>query len=106
MFASTGDDKALRVWDYGVPITVKYVCEPWMHSMPAATMSPNGNYVAYQCLDNSILCYNADDPKYKVTLRNTAVLVRVDDCWSWPGGWVRGVLSLGVRWPHFHAPDR
>jgi pre-mRNA-processing factor 17 len=40
-FVSTSDDKSMRCWEYNVPIVIKYVSEPDMHSMPAVTLSDN-----------------------------------------------------------------
>jgi pre-mRNA-processing factor 17 len=42
-FVSTSDDKSLRCWEFNVPIVIKYVSEPDMHSMPSVTLSDNRN---------------------------------------------------------------
>eukprot|EP00892_Ulva_mutabilis_P000878 jgi/Ulvmu1/10791/UM069_0025.1 len=57
MFVSTSDDKTLRVWELGVPVQVKYIADPSMHSMPAVGEHPNGKALCYQSLDNQIVTY-------------------------------------------------
>ena len=54
-FISSSDDKSLRVWDFGIPVQIKYIADPSMHSMPSVCAHPNGNYVAGQSLDNTIV---------------------------------------------------
>lgn len=63
-FMTSSDDKSLRVWEYGIPVVMKYLNEPWMHSMPAVTMSPNGKWLACQSMDNSIMVY--DSARYRL----------------------------------------
>ena len=58
-FVSSSDDKSLRVWDYGIPVPVKYISEPSMHSMPALALHPGGKYFACQSMDNQICVYEA-----------------------------------------------
>jgi len=40
-FVSTSDDKSIRVWEWNIPVVIKYIAEPHMHSMPAVTMHPS-----------------------------------------------------------------
>ncbi|KAF5746610.1 pre-mRNA-processing factor 17-like isoform X1 [Tripterygium wilfordii] len=57
-FVTSSDDKSLRVWEYGIPVVIKYISEPHMHSMPAISLHPNTNWLAAQSLDNQILIYS------------------------------------------------
>lgn len=43
-FITTSDDKTIRVWDYDIPVVIKYIAEPYMHSMPAVTLHPSSMY--------------------------------------------------------------
>ncbi|KAK4701782.1 pre-mRNA-processing factor 17, partial [Phenoliferia sp. Uapishka_3] len=62
-FITTSDDKTIRVWDYDIPVVIKYIAEPSMHSMPAVGMHPNKKWLAMQSLDNQILIFGADSFK-------------------------------------------
>lgn len=54
-FVTTSDDKTIRAWDFDVPVVIKYIAEPHMHSMPAVTLHPSSMSV----LDNSLGDSNA-----------------------------------------------
>ncbi|KAG6708263.1 hypothetical protein I3843_06G067300 [Carya illinoinensis] len=56
-FVTSSDDKSLRVWEFGIPVVIKYISEPHMHSMPSISLHPSTNYLAAQSLDNQILIY-------------------------------------------------
>ncbi|PIN13020.1 mRNA splicing factor [Handroanthus impetiginosus] len=57
-FVTSSDDKSLRVWEFGIPVVIKYISEPHMHSMPSISLHPNSNWLACQSLDNQILIYS------------------------------------------------
>ena len=59
-FVSTSDDKSLRVWEWNIPVDMKYIADPSMHSMPAVTPSPNGKWIACQSLDNKICVFQVN----------------------------------------------
>lgn len=56
-FVSTSDDKSLRVWEWDIPVDVKYIADPTLHSMPAVTAAPNGKWLACQSMDNKIQAF-------------------------------------------------
>ncbi|WFD29299.1 hypothetical protein MSPP1_000306 [Malassezia sp. CBS 17886] len=62
-FVSTSDDKSLRAWDYDIPVVIKYVADPQLHSMPAVGLHPTKKWLACQSLDSQILVFNAESFK-------------------------------------------
>ena len=64
-FVSTSDDKKLFVWEYGLPVVVKHIADPTMHSIPTVTPHPSGRYFLGQSQDNQILTFTATN-KYKL----------------------------------------
>lgn len=56
-FVSTSDDKSLRVWDWDIPVDVKYIADPSMHAIPAVSAAPNGKWLACQSMDNKIQAF-------------------------------------------------
>lgn len=60
-FVSSSDDKVIRVWDVGIPICLKYISDPAMHSCPVTVLHPNGKSIACQSLDNTVRVYSVRD---------------------------------------------
>lgn len=60
-FISTSDDKSLRVWEYDIPVPIKYVAESHLYALVSAVPHPNGKYVLFQSGDNQVLVYAATD---------------------------------------------
>ncbi|KAI8998100.1 WD40-repeat-containing domain protein [Gaertneriomyces semiglobifer] len=69
-FVTTSDDKTLRAWEFDIPVVIKYVAEPTMHSMPAVTLHPNKKWLAAQSLDNQILIYSTTD-RFRLNRKKT-----------------------------------
>ena len=59
-FVTTADDKTVRVWDFDIPVVVKYIADPSMHSMPAATAHPDGKWIGLQSLDNQVALFSCE----------------------------------------------
>ncbi|ENN71276.1 pre-mRNA-processing factor 17 [Dendroctonus ponderosae] len=69
-FVTTSDDKSLRVWEWDIPVDMKYIADPTMHSMPAVTPSPNGKWLACQSMDNKIVIFSALN-RFKLNRKKT-----------------------------------
>eukprot|EP00775_Hariotina_reticulata_P008921 gene8921-9098_t len=69
-FVSSSDDKSLRVWEFGIPVQIKYIADPSMHSMPAITPNPAGTAIICQSLDNQIVTYMTKD-RFKQNRKKT-----------------------------------
>jgi len=64
-FVTTSDDKTLRVWEYDIPVVIKYIAEPSMHAIPSVAVHPNGN-----SNNNNIYIYKIIKKKNIFSLRN------------------------------------
>ncbi|KAK0080553.1 hypothetical protein PV325_013758 [Microctonus aethiopoides] len=71
-FVTTSDDKSLRVWEWDIPVDMKYIADPTMHSMPAVTPSPNQKWLACQSMDNKIVIFSALN-RFKMNRKKTFV---------------------------------
>ncbi|XP_066994040.1 pre-mRNA-processing factor 17 [Anabrus simplex] len=69
-FVTTSDDKSLRVWEWDIPVDMKYIADPTMHSMPAVTPSPNQKWLACQSMDNKIVIFSALN-RFKLNRKKT-----------------------------------
>jgi pre-mRNA-processing factor 17 len=69
-FVTTSDDKSLRVWEWDIPVDMKYIADPTMHSMPAVTPAPNGKWLACQSMDNKIVIFSALN-RFKINRKKT-----------------------------------
>lgn len=58
-FISTSDDKKVYMWEYGIPVVIKHIAEPEMHSMPFTEIHPSGKHWVGQSQDNKICVYGA-----------------------------------------------
>eukprot|EP00037_Helgoeca_nana_P025026 m.269122 g.269122 ORF g.269122 m.269122 type:complete len:571 (+) comp26824_c0_seq1:315-2027(+) len=58
---TTSDDKSIRVWEWDIPVDMKYIADPTMHSMPAVALHPNKKWMILQSLDNKINTFGASD---------------------------------------------
>lgn len=60
-FVSTSDDKKLLVWEFDIPVPIKYIADPGMHCIPSVTVHPSGSFFAGQSMDNKIVVYGCGE---------------------------------------------
>lgn len=60
----------LNVFFRDIPVDMKYIADPTMHSMPAVKLSPNGKWLACQSLDNKIVIFSAIN-RFKMNRKKT-----------------------------------
>ena len=69
-FVSSSDDKTLRVWEFGIPVQIKYIADPSMHSMPSVAVHPDKPYMCCQSLDNQIVTYSTKE-RFKIQAKKS-----------------------------------
>ncbi|OQV19359.1 Pre-mRNA-processing factor 17 [Hypsibius exemplaris] len=69
-FMSTSDDKSIRIWEWDIPVDMKYIADPGMHSLPAVTAAPNGKWCAMQSMDNKLMIFSCLN-RYKFNRKKT-----------------------------------
>ena len=60
-FITTSDDKSLRAWEFGIPVPIKFIAEPYMFAMVKSAVHPHKNSVLLQSSDNTIKVYNTGE---------------------------------------------
>lgn len=58
-FASTSDDKSIRVWEWDIPSEAKYIAEPGMYSIAHVAKHPNDKWMVCQAMDNKMTVYGS-----------------------------------------------
>ena len=53
-----------------IPVDMKYIADPTMHSMPAVTLAPNQKWLGCQSMDNKIVIYSALN-RFKLNRKKT-----------------------------------
>ncbi|CAD7964416.1 unnamed protein product [Amoebophrya sp. A25] len=56
---TTSDDKKILIWEYGIPVVMKYISEPSMHSIPSIAVRPCKKWLVGQSMDNKLVTYEA-----------------------------------------------
>jgi pre-mRNA-processing factor 17 len=69
-FVTTSDDKSLRMWEWDIPVDIKYIADSTLYSMPAVTLSPNQKWLACQSMDNKIVILSALN-RFKMNRKKT-----------------------------------
>ncbi|GFE53162.1 hypothetical protein protein [Babesia ovis] len=62
---TTGDDRRMAVWEYNIPVAIKQLSDPSMHSMPAAVVHPSEKFVLAQAMSNQILVYESSGSRFR-----------------------------------------
>jgi pre-mRNA-processing factor 17 len=64
---STSDDKKILVWEFDIPVPIKYIADPAMHCIPSVSVHPSHAFFAGQSMDNKIVVYSCGDKVRQIT---------------------------------------
>lgn len=64
------DDKKILVWEFDLPVPIKYISEPHMHSIPAMSKHPSSEF-RFVLIGSACVCFISNFP-----------FVRCLCCWS------------------------
>ena len=53
--------RKILVWEFDIPVPLKYIAEPDMHCIPSVTVHPSQTALAGQSMDNKIVVYSCGD---------------------------------------------
>ncbi|CAE7892821.1 Cdc40 [Symbiodinium microadriaticum] len=99
---TSSDDKKMFLWEFGIPVVVKHIAEPTMHSIPQIVLSPDEKYLIGQSMDNKIIAYEAFG-RFKFIARKTFKGhlnsgYAITPGWSADGKWVMSGDADGKLW--------
>lgn len=99
---TTADDKKMFIWEFGIPVVIKHISDPSMHSMPAVAKHPSDRYLSFQSMDNQILTYEAYG-KFRFTPRrrfkgHVCAGYACKPCFSPDGRWILSGDGNGRLW--------
>ena len=60
-FVSTGDDKKIYLWEFGVPVVIKHIADPKVHAITKTFLHPNGRCFLGQTQNNQVLVFDTRD---------------------------------------------
>ncbi|KAA6400664.1 MAG: putative Pre-mRNA-processing factor 17 [Streblomastix strix] len=60
-FASTSEDRSIRLWEFGIPVQTKLIAHESMYPIPFVAKHPSENFILAQSEDNQIITYQSGD---------------------------------------------
>lgn len=99
---TSSDDKKMFLWEFGIPVVIKHIAEPTMHSIPQIVLSPDEKYLIGQSMDNKIIAYEAFG-RFKFIARKTFkghlnAGYAITPGWSADGRWIMSGDADGKLW--------